>query len=447
MFSFWGLGSHGVRIWDEARYGENALEMLQNGDFINYYFDGKPDDWVAKPPLGIWFIALSYKIFGFNEWALRLPAALAAMGTVITTFKLVRLYRGAFTAATCCFILITCQGLIGMHVGRTGDLDALFVFTTLTGIYFIARYLKGNKGWTLLAAGCFFGLSFFSKGFMLGMVFPGIGLAVLVRGKVMAMLTDKYFWGSLGILGAFIVSWYLCIKFYGTRFEGSAFGKDAWDTMLNYDLLGTYSRKLEGDNTTSGFIFSALDVRFTPWIYLIYGCLISLGYRIFRGGRKVLSALRSDELFGLCASMAFATLLVLGNSETKYNWYLAITIPFLAILTFLLLRVVAKRASFHWRLLGMIAVLAFFRQTYFTIYTMQSLPKEILDHEELIAGANHVYSSRSLGSDSNLALKFRNHVAVRTPELLAAGEAVTEKIFRVNDAQGYSVVLKPGPKD
>lgn len=78
-FCFWKLGADPLNEWDEPRRGVNAMELLQNGDLVNMYYGGKPDTWHAKPPLMVWLIAISFKVFGYNEFALRLPSALQVM--------------------------------------------------------------------------------------------------------------------------------------------------------------------------------------------------------------------------------------------------------------------------------------------------------------------------------------------------------------------------------
>src|SRR5512138_2974621 len=73
---------------DEGRYAEIPREMLESGDFItphlNYvkYFE--------KPPLHYWLNALSFSLFGQNEFAARFPGTLAGLLTVLFTYWLGR---------------------------------------------------------------------------------------------------------------------------------------------------------------------------------------------------------------------------------------------------------------------------------------------------------------------------------------------------------------------
>ena len=69
---------------DEPRYASTARDMVLNGNWIVPHFNGVPR--INKPPLFYWAIAISYKLFGINEFSARLPSALAATGTVLITY-------------------------------------------------------------------------------------------------------------------------------------------------------------------------------------------------------------------------------------------------------------------------------------------------------------------------------------------------------------------------
>ena len=91
------LGLETVTEWDESLYVTSAAEMLQNGQWAATTFEGRLDYFNSKPPLNVWLIATSFKLFGVNLWSMRLPSAFAGLATVIL---LMWWLRHAFDAAT-----------------------------------------------------------------------------------------------------------------------------------------------------------------------------------------------------------------------------------------------------------------------------------------------------------------------------------------------------------
>ena len=93
---------------DEPRYAEVGREMFASGDWITPRLAGHL--WFEKPVLLYWGQALSYHIFGVNEWAARFPSALGASITVLfvaATLRRLANARWGFLAgaglATCAF--------------------------------------------------------------------------------------------------------------------------------------------------------------------------------------------------------------------------------------------------------------------------------------------------------------------------------------------------------
>ena len=72
---FWvRLGRIGLIDPDEPFYAVTAQEMLESGDWVTPKIFHEPQ--FEKPILYYWLVAASFKVFGVNEWAGRLPSAL-----------------------------------------------------------------------------------------------------------------------------------------------------------------------------------------------------------------------------------------------------------------------------------------------------------------------------------------------------------------------------------
>ena len=78
LYVFAFAGSRGLYSPDEGRYTNVAIEMLRSGDFIHPHLSAAYEHY-TKPPLTYWAIAASLKVFGFSEWAARLPYGLSLL--------------------------------------------------------------------------------------------------------------------------------------------------------------------------------------------------------------------------------------------------------------------------------------------------------------------------------------------------------------------------------
>ena len=67
-----GMAAAPLMDTTEARYGEIGRKMAELNDWVTPWFDYGVPYW-GKPPLAFWVTALSFKLFGVNEFAARLP--------------------------------------------------------------------------------------------------------------------------------------------------------------------------------------------------------------------------------------------------------------------------------------------------------------------------------------------------------------------------------------
>ena len=82
-------GTRGIWEPDEGRYSSAGINMHESGDWLIPTIDGKHPH-LTKPPVTYWALAASFAALGHNEWAARLPGALAYIGTGLFVFGLGR---------------------------------------------------------------------------------------------------------------------------------------------------------------------------------------------------------------------------------------------------------------------------------------------------------------------------------------------------------------------
>ena len=81
---FLRLGTPPLFDWDEGAFSEATREMLVTGDWISITLNGNPR--YDKPVLIHWLQAASVSLLGPNEFAFRLPSALAGTAWVLVIY-------------------------------------------------------------------------------------------------------------------------------------------------------------------------------------------------------------------------------------------------------------------------------------------------------------------------------------------------------------------------
>ena len=167
---FYNLNRQHVQDWDEATYGIEAFEMIENRNYIVNTYLNTPDYGVLKPPLGLWLISLSFKTFGISKFSLRFPSALAALLTIILTMIFAKTVFSKQVSLLSGIILATLKPFIYLHSGRTGDFDAPLVLFILIFIFLLWLYENRKNILFFYFSGFSISLIFLLKSF--AVVFP-----------------------------------------------------------------------------------------------------------------------------------------------------------------------------------------------------------------------------------------------------------------------------------
>lgn len=129
---------------------------------------------VDKPPVALWFMAISAKIFGVHGWSVVLPSVLFGVGSIYLMYRLVQPYFGK-NAARLSALALTLTPIV-VADSRTNNMDATLVFFLMLALYFLEKAIGNRKIWSLLISFGLIGLAFNVKMLQAFMVLPAMYL-------------------------------------------------------------------------------------------------------------------------------------------------------------------------------------------------------------------------------------------------------------------------------
>jgi 4-amino-4-deoxy-L-arabinose transferase-like glycosyltransferase len=191
---------------DEGAFGEATREMLERGDYVSTWLNGQPR--YDKPILIYWLQAASVRMLGLDEFALRLPSALAAAAWIAAIFAFARRHIDRGTGYAAAFIA---AGTVGVGaIGRGAIADALLNLFLALSMFDIIRHAEDPRPLWRRRAFLWIGLGLLTKG-PVALLVPGAAslLAFGLQGRAgdwWRAVRDPVGWA---ILLAVAMPWYL----------------------------------------------------------------------------------------------------------------------------------------------------------------------------------------------------------------------------------------------
>lgn len=343
----------------EPRYAEVARMMAQSGDWITPWFSPGVPFW-GKPPLSFWAQAISMKVFGINEFAVRLPSWLCLLLSNGVLLAGLRTLRGSRVALWATIIYSTCT-LVYISSGAVLTDPFLALGTTLSMVSFAvvvsdsklatnhADYRYGKltrpqmKGRALLwRYGFFLGLAIglLAKGpLVLVLSFAPIVVWYVVNRKFVK-ITQVLPWGK-GLVLVFLLSlpWYVAAEIKTPGFldyfiVGEHFRRFL-DAGWKGDLYGTAHRQAYGT-----IWLYWLQASF-PWGVLTLAAM--LGALRSMSLRQAMKAVGSDSLSSYWLASALFTPLFFTMSANILWTYVLPSLAGFSVLTAIVADEICRR--------------------------------------------------------------------------------------------------------
>ena len=248
LLYLWGLGASGY-----ANSFYSAAAQAGSESWKAFFFgasDAAGSITVDKPPLSIWPMALSVRVFGLSSWSILVPQALMGIGTVALLHATVRRVTGSGWAGIVAGATLAVTP-VAVLMFRFNNPDALLVLLMAAAAYAVVRALESPRAlrWMVLG-GAFVGLAFLTKTLQAFLVLPALAAtyaifaAVPWRTRVLHLLAA---FGSMVVAGGWWVAIVQLWPASSRPYIGGSQTNDFLELTFGYNGFG----RLTGDEAGS----------------------------------------------------------------------------------------------------------------------------------------------------------------------------------------------------
>ncbi len=172
----WGLSVSG---WANSFYSAAAQAGSQSWKaFLFGSSDAANSITVDKPPLSLWPMSLSVRVFGLNSWSILVPQAVIGVAAVALLWDTVRRPFGEIAGLATGLVFALTP--IAVAIFRYNNPDALLVLLMIAAVWAMLRAIgDGRTRWVVIAGLCV-GLGYLTKQLQVMLILPALGVVYLV---------------------------------------------------------------------------------------------------------------------------------------------------------------------------------------------------------------------------------------------------------------------------
>jgi 4-amino-4-deoxy-L-arabinose transferase-like glycosyltransferase len=235
LFTF-KIGSTPILDGDTAFWARIAKNILNSGDWLTLRFVD-PSNIIDKPPLFPWMIALGFKLFGINEFALSIFHSILAALTVLLTYLIARELFDEKTAFWSALILLTSAQFF--YQGRSPLQDMPLTVFIAASLWAYIKWEKSKNFWFFYISGAFSALAVMSKG-PVGFALPAVViLSYVLFSRKWKLVFNWHLVGAILAFLLFTVPWFLAeYRILGPRFLQAMWSGHFGRFLMPVDLIG-----------------------------------------------------------------------------------------------------------------------------------------------------------------------------------------------------------------
>jgi len=322
---FFNLGDRALWDIDEGKHAVTSKDMVLSGDWLTPHYNG--EKFYDKPPLHNWLVAVSFLIFGFTEFAARLPAALLGLGCVMVTYWMGRQIFGPTAAFLSSLVLATSAEYVILARVVVHDISLAFFITLVLALFYLGYENDRHRRGLFLLGYAAMGFAMLAKG-PIGILLPAmiIGLFLIFKRQLGFLRQMQIGWGVL-ILLAVAAPWYILISLKDPQYISYFF--------IKQNLGNFFSEEVRHPEPIYYYIPVLMGGMF-PWS-------IFLPLALFRGIRARGTTYNDGTLFALI--WLAAVFIFFSIASSKLGTYILPLFPAAALLVGALLHDLVKGSS------------------------------------------------------------------------------------------------------
>ncbi|MFT3751089.1 MAG: glycosyltransferase family 39 protein [Agriterribacter sp.] len=311
---------------DGTLYAMVAKTMVQRNDFVNLMVFGK--DWLDKPHFPFWLIAVSYKIFGINTFAYKLPAFLCWLMGAYYTYKFAfKAYNKSIAQLSVLLYLAAAHLVISNNDVRAEPYLTGFIIGSVYDFYIAS--LNKKLSWYIVWGALLAAFAVMTKGpFVLITIGAGFIVHWIIKRDFQQLFNYKWIIAFLLVAVFSLPEVYTLYVQFDLHPEKEVFGTTGvsgvrfffWDSQFGR-FLNNGPIKGKGDPF---FYMHTMLWAFLPWSLIFY---IALCWKIFKSGK----VFPKQEYIAVGGGVIM--LLIFSLSKFQLPHYLNILFPFFCIIT------------------------------------------------------------------------------------------------------------------
>ena len=311
----------------DSVHAEVAREMVLRHDWVTLY--ANDIRYLEKAPLLYWSMAASFTLFGPQDWAARLPLALATLALFLVVYSTGRRLFASDTAGFyAALILLTSFGIFIYTRILIPDVVVCLWLSLAMLFFWISLEQPQPSRATAWGFAVACALGVLTKG-LIGVVFPiGIVFIFLLLNRNLGHLKRWHPVSSLLLFLIIALPWHIAAGIANPS-QGQVHGF-FWFYFINEHLLRYLNRRVPRDyDTVPLLLFWALLGAFlVPWIAFVFRALVPVR---MRSSLRRVRLPRHDQAWNLLAIWA-AFVMVFFSFSTRQEYYSLPALPPLALM-------------------------------------------------------------------------------------------------------------------